>query len=846
MHLWQARLLPEAKPYPGGHRIHGVEVVPVSVVLMSLSAAAAECGASMLADVRFERPIVVEYPQMVQVAADGECVTVSSSSDGRPVLWVRHASARISRQLQDDEPEPGHLGGDDEMACYDASSAAELQRAWGIEGQPFGWSITTCRPSAVGLRADVELPEASTVILLDAAVHVARLADSSNPRLMFPAGVKTIQFEGGPADARGTVEVHRRVGYGDELIVDMSVKTTDGNSCVDIRGLRYADVESGPVQGAVGDGNPCRFAHAIEWRPWDENDHPQQRADAVGTLAVLGESDASHRLRVRFGDAGYTEAGVAEARYVVYVADPRPVNSAETDIDCAVRLTREAADLVGRLAERDDAHPATLWFITRGVREAVADTALRQSCLWGLAGVIGAEQPQLWGGLVDLPIGPDTEDDIGDFAPALSSVLPTAAKRILALHEGEFVAPSLVPVSGQQVREPLRCRPDAAYLITGGMGALGLLIADWLADRGARRLVLAGRTSLPPRRDWDSDTHSPAVRQKIAAIRALEIRGVSVEAVAFDVGSRDAVQALIDRRDAEGSLPIRGVIHAAGVSESQLLTDIADGRVRRTMWPKVAGAQALHEAFPVTTLDFFYLFASAGSIVGVPGQAAYAAANAYLDCLARVRHQQGCHTVSLDWVAWHGLGFARNAKNVVQELERLGSRPLRSEEAFTAWDHLSCYDVAQAVIVPLPSPNGSASAASDEGRIRRATRTWSEMSADDMLNELQIGLRTILARELRMPETELELDRPFSELGFNSVMAMSVRREAEQLVGIELSVTMLWRHATVSSLAGYLAGKLSPQKFSECDIDVPNAASGVLDTLFDRAKFAPAGSSSGI
>ena len=121
------------------------------------------------------------------------------------------------------------------------------------------------------------------------------------------------------------------------------------------------------------------------------------------------------------------------------------------------------------------------------------------------------------------------------------------------------------------------------------------------------------------------------------------------------------------------------------------------------MWPKIAGGQALQAAFPPGSLDFFFLTASAGTVFGIPGQGAYAAANAYLDCLARARHRQGCHTVSLDWVAWQGLGFGSDAAIVAHELERLGSRPVTPEEAFAAWEYVDRYDIAQAVMAPMLS-----------------------------------------------------------------------------------------------------------------------------------------------
>jgi phthiocerol/phenolphthiocerol synthesis type-I polyketide synthase A len=829
--LWQARLVPEAKPYPGCHRIHGVELVPLSVLLQTISVAASECGASALCSVRFEHPIVVDQPRVIQVLADGESVTVSSrpATDAPPYRWVEHVRGRLA-------PLPCGPGACDADVCvsddgpYESAggetlSVAELLEAWGIEGQPFAWSVEALRPTPGGVVADVCLTEASTVALLDAAVHVARLADCSNPRLLIPAAVESVWLSRALGDRRGSVEIRRLPGNTDEIVVDIAVKTPDGTTCVDIRSLRYADMESNPAQAPGRDADPRSFAHAIEWRPWLE-DH-DGLAPKPGTLAVVGgDSIVLAELRNQLTDAGYAPAGIAEARYVVYLAEPGP---ADADIDCAARLSSEVADLVRQLVERDEHHPVTLWIITRGVREAVSSAALRQSSLWGLAAVIGAEHPDLWGGLIDIPDIP-AGHNFGDCVAALSRVLTTvpsrAAKSTLALRDGEFLAPAMVPISGQPVREPLRCRPDAAYLITGGVGALGLLMADWLADRGARRLILAGRTPLPPRRAWDTITE-PDVQQKIAAIRALEGRGISVDAVTLDVGSPEAVQALLTRRDRDGAPPIRGVIHAAGVTERKLLTETADSTLRRVMWPKIAGAQALHLAFPPGHLDFFFLTASAGTVFGVPGQAAYAAANAYLDCLARTRHRQGCHTLSLDWVAWEGLGFAADAAVTVQELERLGSRPVSAEEAFAAWEHVDCYDIAQAVMAPMPSVESTGHRASTP------VPAWSQMTADDMLRELETGLRTVLARELRLPESELKSDRPFAQLGLNSMMAMSIRREVEQLAGIELSVTMLWNHPTIAALTAYLVKRLSAQEDSVDDAD------GLLDALFDSVESAP-------
>jgi acyl carrier protein len=258
VHLWQAWLKPDAKPYPGFYRIRGADVVPISVLLQTLWIAAAECGASALSDVRFEYPIVVDQPQVIQVVADDESVTIASASeaDAPAHRWIRHASACISHRPAE-EPDDTFNNHDQEMPGYDTvsvdGSVASLQRVWSIEGQAFEWSIVSCRSAPEGLHADVDSPEASTVALLDAAVHIARLVDLSDPRQMVTAAAERVCFHAGVATSRGAVEIRRRDGSRDELIVDIVVRAPDGSTCVDVRSLRFAAMESGLAQVASHD-----------------------------------------------------------------------------------------------------------------------------------------------------------------------------------------------------------------------------------------------------------------------------------------------------------------------------------------------------------------------------------------------------------------------------------------------------------------------------------------------------------------------------------------------------------------------------------------------------------------
>ena len=816
--LWQARLSADGKPYPGRHRLHGVELAPASVLCQTVLAAAAETGAGAVHDIAFLQPLLMDQPRFVQVVNDGDTVTVSSGSDGIGQRWVRHVSAAVAPA----GPVPAHLPlrAPDRAAAQQFSIIDYLIER-GVDGPPFEWSVQSLSPTPEGVGIDVKLAAPSAVALLDAALHLGSLASSAEG-LLIPAAAEVVQLVGEHTDAHVVLDVRRAGGHAGEVVVDIVAAAADGSPQLLIRGLRYAVLDAAPNRVNT---DPTRLAHRITWVPRPAESLGQQPVS--GTVAVIGpDEEANGRVRRVLGEHGNQSATVDDARFVLYLAGSR----SGADLDAAVQLSADVTAAVKQLTERHDQRPATLWVITTGVLESADPAALPQSALWGLANVVAAEQPQIWGALVDLEIGAQPED----WVPVVARQLSTPSKSVLVLRDAEVRAPELVALDGPAVRPALRCRPDAAYLVTGGLGALGLATANWLADLGGRRLVLAGRTPLPPRRQWDS-VKDPAAAKRIAGIRALEARGVAVEAVALDVAAPGALGALIERRDSAGAPPIRGVVHAAGVTDNRLLTDVEEASLRAVMAPKIAGAAALHEAFPPQDVDFFFMTASAATIFGVPGQGSYAAGNAYLDALARSRQRAGGLTQSIDWAAWRGLGFGADAALVLAELQRLGSRPVEADEAFAAWAHIATLDVAQAVVIPTADGERP-----DVEPHAGPGRDWSQLSADEVYREVSDGLCAVLARELRVAEHDLPVDRPFTELGLNSLMAMSIRREAEQLVGMELSVTMLWNHPTVSALAAFLANKIAPQGGSDSLLDGPLTAAdsgiGVLDDLFDSVE----------
>ena len=221
------------------------------------------------------------------------------------------------------------------------------------------------------------------------------------------------------------------------------------------------------------------------------------------------------------------------------------------------------------------------------------------------------------------------------------SPLPMERIRLRFVTDGDTSRRLVRKRQSRSQRPPLAWPTDGSYLITGGLGDLGLVVARWMVEQGARRLILLGRTKLPPRSSWSSVETGSRLARQIAAIRELEALGASVHLASVDVADEEQLSAFLEEFRAEGWPPIRGVVHAAGVLHDGLLLQLDRAALNTVLRPKVMGGWLLHRLLEDAPLDFFVLFSSAGSLLGQPGQGNYAAANAFLDALAHHRRAQG-------------------------------------------------------------------------------------------------------------------------------------------------------------------------------------------------------------
>ncbi|MFJ7147003.1 type I polyketide synthase [Streptomyces sp. NPDC100445] len=828
--LWRTRVDMGSRPYPGSHSLHGVEIVPAAVVLQTFLEAAGRderpCG---LTDVSFELPLTLTTARDVDVIAQDGVVRLLSrttgpdgpgaddpgpgdaGADGQP--WLTHAMASGS-----DDPVPPPVPPSDTGpgTWLPADRIVTALASVGVPGTAFPWRVERLERLGEGLRADVVAGDepasrATWAPLFDAALSMAAVAFPGPAALRVVAGVGRVWTTGEPPSrARLVARVEGPVTDAGAT-VSVCVTAEDGRTVAVLAGVRYAGAETGARPGAPGE-----LLFRTDWVPLSLDGsgapRPLVLVGAAGELptALRATADGLGVPCLVTEDPDGLEALRGELSGPVdVILLPLPDRP---EREAGERAVREAW-LLARTARRLGPWPpgtARLWSVTRGVREADRLDAVAQAARWGLGRVVAGEHPELWGGTLDLGRRPTR----ADLVTALGVIAGDPGEDVVAVRDGGARANRLVRNGAGADHTPLRCRQDGTYLVTGGLGSLGGEVARWLVERGARRLVLAGRGGLPPRSRWDAVTDEVLAR-RVGTVRGLEALGATVRVVSVDLSDAEAATAVLDP-DALGMPPIRGVVHAAGVLEDQLVDRLDLAALTAVMRPKAGGALTLHRLFPPGSLDFLVHFSSCGQYLGLTGQAAYASANAFLDAMAAHDHTLGAvGSMSLAWTSWRGTGMAANAA-VDAELAAHGVGDITAPEAFGAWDHAGGTGAASlAVLRTVPLPDGARRTGllrdlAEDGPTVSAreetagTRDLGELSEEALRALLHERTVSVVVSEMKLDRAQLDPDRSLLKAGMDSVMAIVIRRRLERVLERKLPANLVWHQQTVTAIVDYL------------------------------------------
>jgi len=381
-----------------------------------------------------------------------------------------------------------------------------------------------------------------------------------------------------------------------------------------------------------------------------------------------------------------------------------------------------------------------------------------------------------------------------------------------ARHIGKIVITAARPGLAAEV-----VRPDATYVVTGGLGALGLQVARSLVDRGARHVALIGR-------------RAPS-SEAAAEIARLQKHDVDVRVLSADVADSNALRVALEEARRQMP-PIRGIVHAAGVLDDGVLAQQSWARFAQVLAPKVQGAWNLHQLTHEDSLDFFVLFSAAAGILGMPGQGAYAAANVFLDSLAAFRRSHGLTATSIDWGAWDRQGMAKSPE-AIRSLSAHGLRFMSADQAMEALWQTVADDAVQRVVLPIDwrrfreragsaampllsecfaSPVVSQETAPVAPKHSRAVDLATRLAQSPkparvrILTELVVAqVRNTIGLAADQPVDERQ---PLQELGLDSLMAVELRNALAAITGRTLPATIAFDYPTAEAISRHLLSLL--------------------------------------
>ena len=356
-------------------------------------------------------------------------------------------------------------------------------------------------------------------------------------------------------------------------------------------------------------------------------------------------------------------------------------------------------------------------------------------------------------------------------------------------------------------------RKDATYLISGGLGGLGLILAQWMVKQGARHIVLVGRTN-------------PKQAAEVA-IAEMRNSGATVRVLLGDVARQTDVTSIFDAVS-KNMPPLRGIVHAAGLLEDRTILEMNEAEFFRPLEPKVFGLWNLHEATRSMTLDFFVAYSSAAGVLGSPGQANYAAANTFMDALCRARIAGGLPATTIQWGAFADVGLAAVKDVRGKRLAARGSASLKPEDGPALFGRILARPQAEVACMHFdvrqwtefyPQVAASPFLAELVTEQAKPEQTKTSTSFREVLNNaeppqrlaiLEKQLLEQLGKVLRMDPSRIDRSAPFANLGLDSLMSLELRNRLEPLLDLKLSAALLFTYSTTTALAAHLIEKLFP------------------------------------
>ena len=458
---------------------------------------------------------------------------------------------------------------------------------------------------------------------------------------------------------------------------------------------------------------------------------------------------------------------------------------------------------------------AKLWLITR---EAVSInnsdlSGVGQSPIWGLGKVIALEHPELWGGIIDIG-----EDITSELAEQILIETTVTGERVALRKEQRYVARLAQCKSTSEPKVSIK--PDATYLITGGLGALGLKVAQWLGSQGAKNIVLTSRSKA-------SGGKAETVAQLIKST------GANVILAQSDVSCETEMTLLLE--NIQSLPPLKGIFHAAGVLEDRLLLEQDWASFERVMAAKVKGAWVLHSLTSQLPLDYFVLFSSATSLLGSPAQGNYAAANSFLDALAHHRRSQKLLGLSINWGPWSQSGMAADlTEGDRTRIEARGMKSIPPELGMEALGSLLGQNKAQVAVLPIDwskflqqfpkdnIPPFLSSFAATEPQSSEDKESFlqqlSTTAVGDRRNLLTTRIRGQIARIMGLDATDVDTKMGFADIGMDSLMAVELRNYLQNILERSIPASLVFDYPNVEALAQYFIKEIFEKSHDESNI----------------------------